>query len=160
MSYLLDAHVFIQARNMHYGFDTCPGFWDWLDLANKDGRVFSIQQVRDELTDDELSNWATGHPDLFYPFDATVKPSLTLVSKWAYAAGYDPAAVATFLHDTDYFLVGAALAGGHTVVTHEIAANSTKKIKIPDACLGVGVPCITPFRMLHIEDAKFVLEVA
>jgi hypothetical protein len=27
--YLLDTNVFIQARNLHYGFDFCPAFWDW-----------------------------------------------------------------------------------------------------------------------------------
>ena len=25
--YLLDANVFIQAKNLHYGFDFCPAFW-------------------------------------------------------------------------------------------------------------------------------------
>jgi hypothetical protein len=28
--YLLDANVFIQAKNLHYGFDFCPAFWAWL----------------------------------------------------------------------------------------------------------------------------------
>jgi Domain of unknown function (DUF4411) len=26
MAYLLDANVFIQAKNLHYGFDFCPAF--------------------------------------------------------------------------------------------------------------------------------------
>jgi len=26
MSYLLDANIFIQAKNLHYGFDFCPAF--------------------------------------------------------------------------------------------------------------------------------------
>ena len=30
MPYLLDANVFIQAKNLHYGMDFCPAFWDWL----------------------------------------------------------------------------------------------------------------------------------
>jgi hypothetical protein len=29
-TYLLDANVFIQAKNLHYGFDFCPAFWQWL----------------------------------------------------------------------------------------------------------------------------------
>jgi hypothetical protein len=24
------ANVFIQAKNLHYGLDFCPAFWDWL----------------------------------------------------------------------------------------------------------------------------------
>ena len=27
MAYLLDANVFIQAKNLHYGLDFCPAFW-------------------------------------------------------------------------------------------------------------------------------------
>ena len=27
MAYLLDSDVFIRAKNDHYGFDFCPGFW-------------------------------------------------------------------------------------------------------------------------------------
>jgi hypothetical protein len=30
MAYLLDADVFIRAKNLHYGLDFCPAFWDWL----------------------------------------------------------------------------------------------------------------------------------
>ena len=37
MSYLLDADVFIQAKNLHYGLDFCPAFWDWLIATNACG---------------------------------------------------------------------------------------------------------------------------
>ncbi len=37
MAYLLDANVFIQAKNLHYGFDFCPAFWDWLVVSNAAG---------------------------------------------------------------------------------------------------------------------------
>lgn len=49
MSYLLDANIFIQAKNLHYGFDFCPAFWDWPVENNGAGRVFSIEKVGDEL---------------------------------------------------------------------------------------------------------------
>jgi hypothetical protein len=37
MAYLLDADVFIRAKNLHYGLDFCPAFWDWL-IKQNDGR--------------------------------------------------------------------------------------------------------------------------
>lgn len=40
MSYLLDANVFIQAKNLHYGLDFCPAFWQWLIDSQADRRVF------------------------------------------------------------------------------------------------------------------------
>lgn len=47
--YLLDANIFIQAKNLHYGFDFCPAFWDWLVVQNEAGKVASIEKVGDEL---------------------------------------------------------------------------------------------------------------
>ena len=58
MAYLLDANVFLQAKNLHYGFDFCPAFWDWLAQANAQGRVFSIEKVKAELVDDDAAQWA------------------------------------------------------------------------------------------------------
>ena len=70
---------------------------------------------------------------------------------------YEPAAVNTFLQIADYYLVAHALAHGHTVVTHEVASPSTKKIKIPNACIGLGIKCVTPYEMLRHERARFIL---
>jgi len=91
MVYLLDANVFITARNLHYGFDFCPAFWDWLDLAHQHGRVFSIQRVADELTDEELAQWVALQSDtFFFPADATTLPALRTVAEWAGPAHQKP----------------------------------------------------------------------
>ena len=66
----------------------------------------------------------------------------------------------TFLQVADYYLVAQARAGGHTVVTHEVPSASTRKIKIPDACIGLGIKCMTPYEMLRSERARFVLGVS
>jgi hypothetical protein len=161
MAYLLDANVFIQAKNLHYGFDFCPGFWDWLDDAHAAGRVFSVEKVGDELLSgaDELATWARLRSGVFFLTpDAAVIPSVQAVSAWASGGGYEPAAVSTFLQVADYYLVAQARAHNHVVVTHEIVAHSTRRIKIPNACLGVGVRCVTPFEMLRAERARFVLD--
>ena len=39
----------MQAKNLHYGLDFCPAFWDWLIAANVAERVFSIEKVGDEI---------------------------------------------------------------------------------------------------------------
>ena len=160
MAYLLDSNVFIQAKNLHYGFDFCPAFWDWLDQAHAAGTVFSVERVGDELLGggDELAAWARLRVGSFFiEPDPAVVPSLQATSQWASTGNYEPAAVATFLQVADYYLVAQAHAHGHTVVTHEVVAHSTKRIKIPNACLGMGVRCVTPFEMLRAEGARFVL---
>ncbi len=158
--YLLDSNVFIQAKNLYYGFDIAPGFWHWLELANKSGIVASVSNVLDELRgiEDELATWASRRgSEFFIPPDVQVMPALAQVSNWASGQEFEPAAVTTFLQVADYWLVSHALAHGFIVVTHEIPADSTRRIKIPNACLGVGVECMSPFDMLRRESAKFVL---
>jgi Domain of unknown function (DUF4411) len=160
MAYLLDANVFIQAKNLHYGFDFCPAFWDWLIVKNAKQKVFSIEKVGDEIDagSDELAIWASQQgPNFFLRPDTAMLPALAKVSTWATGQDYDPAATNTFLQVADYYLVAYALSHMHAVVTHEIASPSRKKIKIPNVCIGLGIKCVTPFEMLRKERARFVL---
>jgi hypothetical protein len=160
MPYLIDTDVFIQAKNLHYGLDFCPAFWDWLILKNQKGVVFSIEKVGDEIAagSDELSVWASKlGSEFFLKPDSSMLPALGKVSIWATSQSYSPAAVNTFLQVGDYYLVSYALAQGYTVVTHEKPDNSTKRIKIPTACIGLNIKCMTPFEMLRRERARFIL---
>ncbi|MPZ33438.1 MAG: DUF4411 family protein [Rhodospirillales bacterium] len=160
MRYLLDANIFIQAKNLHYGFDFCPAFWEWLLQQNGDGNVASIDKVGGELqgVEDEFSTWAAARgASFFMPPDDQIPPALTRVSIWATGQSYEPAAVATFLQVADYWLVAHALAHSFVVVTHEVPSESVRKIKIPNACIGLGLPCVSPYEMLRRERARFVL---
>lgn len=160
MAYLLDANVFIQAKNLHYGLDFCPAFWEWLIEKNKANEVFSIEKVGDEINagDDELSRWAVQRGDRFFlKPDPKLPTALGAVSTWVSGQRYDPAAVNTFLQLADYYLVAQAILHNHIVVTHETISTSKKKIKIPDVCIGLKIKCMTPFEMLRYERARFVL---
>ena len=160
MTYLLDANVFIQAKNLHYGLDFCPAFWEWLIRNNAAGRVFSIDKVADEITAgaDELTDWADEKAAaLFRRTEARVAAQFGRVSTWATSQHYEPAAVSTFLQVADFYLIAHALADGYAVVTHEVPSVSSKRIKIPNACIGLGVTFMTPYEMLRRERARFVL---
>ncbi len=160
MSYLLDADVFIRAKNLHYGFDFCPAFWDWLIAAHAAGAVRSVEKVGNELLagTDDLAAWAKAREDSFFMRpDASVAPAFGAVSAWAGSGRYEPAAGALFLQKADYYLVAQALAGGHVVVSHEVPSNSARRIKVPDACLALDVKCVSPYEMLRLERARFVL---
>ena len=159
--YLLDTNIFIQAKNLHYGFDFCPAFWDWLIERNRAEKVASIEKVADELHtgSDELTTWAKERgDDFFLPPDGAVVPALARVSAWATGQTYEAAAIAEFLQGADYWLVAHALAHDRTVVTHEAPADTIRKIKIPNACIGLGLRYVSPYEMLRRERARFVLE--
>lgn len=155
MAHLLDSDVFLQAKNEHYGFDFCPAFWDWISSEHAAGRLFSIERVRDELQDPDIATWIAGQPaNLFLPVDAPTTAAMTRVSAWTMAeTRFTAAARSDFFAKADYYLVAQALAAGHTVVTHEVSAPASQgKVKIPDACAGVGVPCIDVFQLLRDSE--------
>jgi len=159
-TYLLDANVFIQAKQRHYGMDFCPAFWAWLVEQHAAGRVFSIEKVGDELAavGDELADWAAARGAAFFLVpESTILASLTAVSSWVNAQSYEQAAIAAFLEVADYYLVAHAHAAGFVVVTHEVPSDGVKKVKIPNVCIGMRVKCMTPFEMLRVERARFVL---
>lgn len=139
--YVIDSDVLIDAKNRHYGFDIVPAFWSWIEQQHREGRVFTVQRVADEVLAgaDELADWMDAQPASFRlsagPED---QPSLQAA---------------------DYFLVAQALSRGFTVVTQEVPdpVVSRKRTKIPDSCKAVGVPWMTPFMMLRTEGARFSL---
>ena len=161
MAYLLDTNVFIQAKNLHYGMDFCPAFWDWLVAANHARKLYSVEKVGDELLagNDNLAQWtdSQGHQLFLPPDDATI-PALTTVAQWASQQNYRSDAINAFLQDADYYLIAFALAHGHIVVTHELPSDGVKRVKIPTVCIGLKIKCINPYQMLRSERAKFVLE--
>lgn len=62
-----------------------------------------------------------------------------------------------FADDADAYLVAHAHAHGHTVVTLEQPSDGVKQVKIPNACVGLGLKYINTFEMLRREGARFVL---
>ena len=88
---------------------------------------------------------------------AKTAAELAPASAWATSRNYEAAAIATFFQVADYWLVAHALAHDFVVVTHEVPSDSTRKIKIPNACIGLGLTCISPYEMLRRERARFVL---
>lgn len=162
MAYLLDADVLIAAKNAHYRFNVCPGFWKWIEQGYQSGIVRSVEKVRGELLEpeDSLTTWVnTVEAGFFLTPTQDDVPSLSTVAKWVGNQRYSAAAVRAFLLKADYYLIAQALTGSHTVITHEVSApNSKRVVKIPDICNGVGVSCMSPFKMLEREGARFTLE--
>lgn len=158
MAYLLDADVFIQAKNHHYKFDVVPAFWEWLDVARSQGLVMSVDEVLKELLErkDKLSLWCKARKKMFVDTkDGKAYGSFELLATWV-AENYEKAAQAKFFADADFTLVGYAHACNLTVVTHEVAAEGFE-VKIPNACKALDVPVVSPFEMLANEKVKFIL---
>ena len=86
-----------------------------------------------------LSGLPIGVDGLFVKPSPEVLVALGQASEWAIAEAYEPVAAATFAEGADCYLIAHALAGGHDVVTQEVASASKKRVKIPNACIGLGI---------------------
>lgn len=162
MLYLLDSDVMIRAKRDHYRFATFPSFWEYLRSAAVAGSVRIIERIREETMEqeDELSAWIEACPPAcFGPADAATLAAAPAVTAWAEdpTHRYSRAARDEFLSGRgDYWLTAHALGHRDVVVTMEQSApTAVKSIKLPDACAGVGVRCINPFKMLEELGARF-----
>ena len=154
--YLLDANVFIDAKNRYFAFDIVPAFWDWLVAQHRSGNAFTVQAVYDEIIGggDDLAAWMKARA-FRIPAGSADSVGLSTVSAWVNGAGLS-AAVSEFLAAADYFIVAQALTLGYTVVTHETPDPASKKrVKIPDACSAAGVAWVSPFTWLRNSGARF-----
>ena len=158
---LLDANVFIEAKNRYYGFDVVPAFWSWLDDQAQAGEVASTDMIYDELKDggDDLAEWIKDRRDLIFHIPSSSQIVANAVGRlgvWVQSENYKPHVLAEFMDGADPFLVGAALETGSVLVTQETPAGaSRKKVKLPDACHYLGVPCENTFEMMRALGARF-----
>ena len=130
--YLLDANVFIEAARRYYAFDLVPRFWTSLEQLAQDGRLRSVDRVKQELEKghDRLAEWAVrDFADGFASTDtAEVLVEFRKVMAWVTAqTQFTDAAKQQFAGGADGWLVANAKAKGCVVVTQEQLSADVKR---------------------------------
>lgn len=161
--YVLDANVFIEAKNNYYGFDICPGFWKSLIDLNRAKHIFCIDRIRDELVvqDDEIKDWAENRaPETFFKQtqDQKVVDSFQAMVQWVFSEPqFMQAAKTEFASSADGWVLAYAHANKMTVVTHEEYAPEVKrKVPMPNVCIEFDIPYVNSFAMLRDLNVKFI----
>lgn len=85
---LLDANVFITAKNTYYGLDLVPAFWSWLEAQARVGTLASTDLVYNELKDggDDLADWVREREDLIFHVKSDPPPvaaHVNSIATWA-----------------------------------------------------------------------------
>jgi hypothetical protein len=167
--YILDADVLIHAKNNHYQFSFCDGFWSWLLKCHDGDLVFSIKTVKAQISngksDDALLKWGAANlPQSFYLDDKNDLDVLKNYNEIVRLVGleprFTPQAISKFMEikNADAWLVAVAKTYGGTVVTGEVSKPESKaNVKLPDAAKLLDVPTMSIFRLLS-KHAKGTFE--
>lgn len=162
--YIVDADVFISAKNQYYAFDICPGFWESLIQHHNAGNVYSVDRVRNELLagrkTEDLVQWVRNDlpSDFFLNVDDDdVTAAYTEIMIWVQRhPQYFDYAKAKFAAGADGWLVAYAMVHDAIVVTNEQSApQSRREIKIPDVCVQFNVTYKDTFLMLKDLAIRF-----
>lgn len=163
--FLLDANIFIQAKNSYYAFTICPGFWDSLLAYHKMGKICSIDHIKHELLlgSDELADWSKQKrlASFFHSTqDIEVVAQYRGIMEWVQRNDqFFDLAKADFAASADGWLIAYAKVNKHVVVTHEqFAPNVKNKVPIPNICEEFNVDYTDTFQMLKTLKIRFVRE--
>ncbi len=124
---VLDSDVFIAAKNAYYAFDICPGFWNGILRAFRQGSVRSIDRIRNELLsgrkEEDLVRWVTNEVPTTFFHDSNaddVSAAFADVMLWVQTnARYFDRAKAKFATEADGWLVAYSMVHRTVVVTNE-----------------------------------------
>lgn len=160
--YVLDANVFIDAARTYYAFDLAPTFWEGLVQKAREGRLLSIDRVKDEIDrgKDELARWAAGDFNRWFAStdDEAVLAEYRSLMRWAVKQPqFNGAAKDEFAEakNADAWLVAYARARGAIVVTNEKPdLKIRRRIKIPNVCQAFAVAYVDIFQMLRALELR------
>ena len=154
MTYLLDTCALLDQRNRYYAPDRFPSFWRDLESLIDEGRLHSVDEVRDELDkqDDEVAKWARERPDFFLSLDeAAQSRALEVLAQFPNLIRVNSPGT-----QADPFIVGCAWAHSYTIVTSERGVmGARKRVKIPDVCRHFGIGCLSIVEFLREEELAY-----
>ena len=164
-TYIIDTNCFIQAHRASYPLDVAHSFWKKFKLMADEGKIISINKVKNELFkhDDKLKSWCSINlpKGFFKEFTNIALSEYTLLSTWANSNNhYKSSAKAVFLDSerADAFLAAYASVdkSNLVVVTQEVSAPGSKSnIKLPDACNAMSVQCVNLIEMFRELEETF-----
>jgi len=163
--YVIDSNFFIQAHRDIYPLDVAYSFWNKIKQLAFEGKIVSIDKVKDELFDknDALEAWCKENlPDDFFKDTSSIMNEYSQVSAWVVSKSshYLPAAINEFLSadEADAFIIAYVLndRDNRILVTQETSEpNRKSKIKIPEPCNELSIRYIKAMEMFRELGVTF-----
>jgi len=170
--YIFDSSSFITPYRLYYAEDIVPSFWEQLEDLIENGKVCTIDKVKEEITkiDDQLSRRVKRLFKRAVPFrrkntsdnlfsfggESSEWIAYKSVISWAENSSYNKAAISEFKNDSkaDAFLIAFCKTYNLTLVTEEVFKRKKKRIPIPNACSALNVRCLNLFDFMRETGIK------
>ena len=160
--FVLDSSIFIEAKKRYYAFDIVPTFWEKLAELAKEGKLCSIDRVRNELTkkDDELKQWIKNSFDSYFhsTSDDTILMFYRELMEWSSSnKQFNEEAKREFATAdiADAWLIAYAKVNNCIVATEErLNLNKKSKILIPNVCNEFKIEYVDTFQMLRQLEVR------
>jgi predicted nucleic acid-binding protein len=152
--YCLDTNVLIEAWNKYYSMSLCPEFWEILDDLARRGIIFCTMEVKKEIqkADDGLSNWVGTRPHIFKEVTEDVQANLRIILEKHGRLVDSSRGRST----ADPWVIAHANSEKAVVVTKEgIEKTGSKRIKIPNVCIDLGIAWMDDFQFFNEVGMKF-----
>ena len=160
--YLLDANVFIAAWRDHYPIDLHPGFWECLQRFRQEGRLHSVDRVREEINSpNELVVWLRRNWRGAFSSTRTSAIARVFSEMQRWVRSNDqllPVARHEFAQAADGWLAAYAKTHNSIVVTNEKTDEGAKRrVPLPNLCKQFDVGCCNTIGMLRELGVAFDL---
>ena len=158
--FLLDANALITPYNQYYAFDLVPSFWKALSKQIKTKRIALLDVARNEINNEELSDWIVKQEELiiFNHIEAKVIEEYRRVMQYVNDCGlYLKSAFDLWAQEkvADPWLIAAASVNQFVIITTEVPSgglginNPNKEAKIPDVAKAFDVECRDVFSFMR-----------
>jgi hypothetical protein len=149
LPYVIDTNALIDGRRRIYPPTVFSGLWENVEESILAGEIVAPDEVLVELErkDDAVHDWVKTQAGLFVPLDDAIQISVAEVLA-QYPDWIPPDRSKNV---ADAFVVALARVRGCVVVSNEKWTDSPnpERVKIPNVCDGMGVPCMNFLAMLH-----------
>jgi hypothetical protein len=147
--YCIDTSSLISAWSERYPIKNVPGFWGNLEGLINNGRIFSPEDVRREITKKSagLFEWLDNHRAMFVELEVDIQTEARgILGQFPHLTKQLPGR-----NSADPFVIALAKARGYTVITEE-GPGSLKRPSIPLVCVHFGIQCINNLGLIQSEN--------
>jgi hypothetical protein len=149
--YIFDTCSFITIE-LHYPIKNFPSIWKNIEILITNDKLISTEVVYKEILNgkDIIKEWAKDNSNIFKPISQELQiVTKEIINKYPLILDFRKNK-----SGADPFVIGLAKINNGIVVTEEKPSGGPEKLKIPDLCKFLKIPCMSLIDVFKREQIK------